>query len=286
MITFKIRNPNSRSITSIEVYRELTGVPIPDVPVNPPLQKLDGFTTAIIDYDVVTGNTYDYRIRTVREGGDFAMSPVFTFKAVSPYGPGGFLEPMAQTVGAALLDKVTSLEELPSLQELLALFDGQPNNAINWTDKWVKVKQGSDIYFFPSMGYIEVPKTNIATLLSRINATPTITKGDCKYSFRASDLQERSYMPVLDGRFVCKYPLPTEYPRKSMASAINDIVGKNIDNVRVFMTVSESTSTVKAYKDTRKYGSSVASIVNPVSDSGTDWYWKPILKFVQESGVV
>ncbi|MBW6071096.1 hypothetical protein [Pseudomonas aeruginosa] len=283
MITFKIRNPNSRSITSIEVYRELSGTPIPDTPINQPIQKLDGFTTAIIDRDVVIGNVYDYRIRTVREGGDTAISPVFTFKAVSQYGPGGFLEPMMQADGAALLDRVTS-PELPSLQDLLMMFNGQSENAINWTDQWTKIKHKSDIYFLPYMGYIEIPIDKLSELINNVDNNRTIVKGNCKYSFYVPSLPTSFYMQVMDGRFVGPYTLPADYPRKSMIRSISDQVNKNADDVRVIMTVVGANST-RAFKDLSKYGSSTITTFNPTIDANVSWYWKPILNFIQESGV-
>ncbi|HFH4533061.1 TPA: hypothetical protein ACGJ7A_005752 [Pseudomonas aeruginosa] len=288
MIQFNIYNPNSRSTTSIEIYREESGVNIPDEPVNPPIQIHDGFVTSIIDNNTEVGKTYNYRVRLVQTGNTAVMGPQFECTASSIFGPGEYHKPIMQSVDSAYLGLVDASEGLPTASELISKYGGSLSTVYGWTNKWIKFKHGNSIYYTPYKGYIHILYDLKERFTSVFSKTKTIAKNGYTYGLRYKDDVNNTILNVLDGYYPAKYPLPCENIDCNMCTAAARVSGIDTYYTYVITRVEDTNNAACYFRHgpVGTLGTSAKHIgsITGVSDS-SKFYWKPVLELISTNGV-
>lgn len=287
MIHFNIYNPNSRSTTSIEIYREDSGIDIPDNPTKPPIQIHDGFVTSILDTNVVIGNSYNYRVKLIQTGNKSVMGAQFTCTASSIFGPGGYHRPIAQSVNSAYLGIVDESEGLPTSQDLLNLYGGSRSSVYNWSGKWVKFKHGDSIYYTPYHGFIFLVHDIKDKFVNSLAPKTTIKKNNYTYGLRYDDSVINTLLNVSDGCYTTKYPLPCENPGYNLCTAASLAI--NEDTYYIYVVIRVEPSDMKTtYLRHGPYGvrgftEKFYGNINGVT-SGSKFTWKPVIKLLSTSG--
>lgn len=277
MITIKFNNPNSRTLTSIDLYREPVGTEIPDVPVNPPIVTLDGFATVYVDHDTVLGQDYNYRFRVYKQGGESVMSPNMVFGDVSLYGPGPYYEAKSGSDTIWDFGEVTAIEDLPSITEL-ALIAGPSCEFLGWNGKWRKFKIGSDIYYTPSRSLIHIRTEEFEGFMSRAYSGRLIDRDYSSYEFITA-LSPVHAMAYLDGRVPTTWSMDKEYPRQD---ALEPYVGKSPTANLVYSINSESNGQTLVQRPA-PYMACSSSYVYMTTHQSFEWYWKPIIRFIPKT---
>lgn len=281
MITIKFNNPNSRTLTTIDLYREEVDTPIPDLPVNPPIVTLDGWTTEYIDHTTELGKDYNYRFRVYKQGGESVMSDNIVLGDVSLYGPGAY------TVATTGSDKVWSFGEvtdatlLPTLEELMALAGGN-GIPINWQNKWTKFKVGADIFYTPYQFAISIPSSDVADFMRNIVANREFRNGYCHYQ-HLTYMHPQYASTVLDGRFPSFGNFEKETGRVNPVEYFSGLGGGNPNVTQVIYAVATETSGQLFKQPVRYY--TPALIVSPdlTNPSAFEWFWKPVIQFIPQS---
>lgn len=277
MIIITFNNSNSRTSTRIDIYREPYGTDIPDVPINPPIAKLDGFATQYIDNDTVLGQDYNYRFRVYKQGGESIMSEVVVLGDVSLYGPGNYL--ISNNGSSVIWDMGTLIENdlLPNASDLAAI-SGEGSTFVNWTGRWRKFKVGNAIYFTPYKGAIKIETSQIPAFISRLYNQRLISKSYCSYEF-ITTLEQSTALAVLDGRYPTLWNLDKEYPRKNAL----DPFFTNQQNVSMIYAVGSETTAQILKQVSLPYRQCTAGNINLTTYSLYDWCWKPIIKFIPKN---
>jgi len=277
MIKIKFNNPNSRTLTSIDLYRELVGTEIPDVPVNPPIVTLDGFTTEYIDHDTVLGQDYNYRFRVYKQGGESVMSPNLVLGDVSLYGPGPYYE--VQSGSDTIWDFGSFIEAdlLPSITDLAAIA-GAGSSFKNWTGKWRKFKIGSEIYYTTDRSAIQINTDEFEAFMNRAYTGRSINRGYCNYEF-ISTFSPVNALMLLDGRVPTTWTLEKEYPRQN---AVEPYAGVSTTANLIYLISSETNGQILMPRPV-PYVSCSASNVNMTTHRNYEWYWKPVLRFIPKT---
>lgn len=280
MITIKFNNPNSRTLTTIDLYREPVGTPIPDVPVNPPIVTLNGFEEQYVDHDTILGQDYNYRFRVYKQGGESVMSDNIVLGDVSLYGPGEYLVSQTGTNKMWNIGQVTDEAQLPSLAELMALAGGN-GMPINWQNSWTKFKIGSDIFYTPFQFAIKIPWEDIQAFMARIVDNREFVKGYSHY--KHVQLMNASYAStVLDGRYPAFGNFEKETGRVNPVEYFTGLAGENPNRGQVIFAVATA-MTGQAFKlNPRPYTTAMISSPNVNQPPLYDWYWKPVIQFIPQ----
>lgn len=273
MITIKFNNPNSRTLTTIAIYRADDGVEIPDEPTEPPIAVLDGFADVYVDHDVEEGKNYNYRFKVYRVGGDSIMSDTEVLGDVSLYGPGGYTAALSGSNDIWEYGDIHQNEYLPSFNELEPLA-GPLAEYIGWSGSWRKFRIGSDIYFMPAGGAIHIHQDDFPDLLNKVYKSDMIDVGYCTYQL-ADDISPKHALELLDGRVPTLWSLRKEHPRQD---ALEPYAGKTA-NARLIYGIYGPTSARVLAKNTVSNSPTVTSYIDYNNYKSYDWYWKPIFRF-------
>lgn len=280
MITIKFNNPNSRTLTTIDLYRSPVDVPIPDVPTEPPIATLNGFETQYIDHDTVLGQDYNYRFRVYKQGGESTMSPNLVLGDVSLYGPGEYTVAKTGTNRVWNFGQVTDDTLLPSLAELEAIAGGN-GMSINWNNSWTKFKIGSSIYYTPYQFAIKIPADDILGFMSRVTANRSFQKGYCHYDHL--QYMVGSYAStVLDGRYPVFGNFEKETGRVNPVEYFTGLAGEVPSKGRVIFAVATDTTGQLFAPQTKEYSPALVSSPNFSDPANFDWYWKPVIQFIPQ----
>lgn len=277
MIKIVFNNPNSRTLTSIDLYREPVGTEIPDVPVNPPIATLDGFATEYMDTDTVLGQDYNYRFRVYKLGGESVMSPNMVLGDVSLYGPGPYYESKSGSDVIWDFGSVLDADLLPSVTDL-ALIAGSGSSFLNWSGKWRKFKIGSDIYYTTDGSAIKISNAEFEAFMNRAYTGRLINRGYCGYEF-ITTLSPVNALSLLDGRVPTTWSIEKEYPRQD---ALEPYAGKSPTANLVYAISSETNGQMLAQRAAPYTACSATNIYMPTHQN-YDWYWKPIIRFIPKT---
>jgi len=277
MITIKFNNPNSRTLTSIDLYREPVGTEIPDVPVNPPIVTLDGFATQYVDHDTELGVDYNYRFRVYKSGGESVMSPNIVLGDVSLYGPGLYYETASGSEAIWDLGEVGPVDEIPSITEL-ATIAGQNSAFLKWNGKWRKFRIGAEIYFTPVTSVVKIDTDDFEGFMSRATNSRRIDRSYCSYEI-ISSLPGASALEIFDGRVPTKWSLAKEFPRQD---ALEPYVGRNIWANMVF-SIRDEMNGQTLIQNADPYTPCRQATVYMTTHQSYEWYWKPIVRFIPKT---
>lgn len=280
MITINFNNPNSRTLTNIDIYREPVGTPIPDVPINPPIAVMDGFAERYVDNDTVLGQDYNYRFRVYKQGGETVMSDTVVLGDVSLYGPGGYEQAVNGTDtiwNLGLVDQTNGIDLLPTLTDLAAI-SGPGSEFLGWAGKWWKFKIGSDIYYTPYKCAIRINTDEFEAFMSRANTLRNMNVQYCGYEIvRSIDLGAMAML--FDGRTSSKWNLQKEYPRQNALAPYSGINS----NASLVVTISDEMNGSTLVQRTGLYESCRLGFVYMTTHLSYEWYWKPVLKFIPKT---
>ncbi|ABY63263.1 virion structural protein [Pseudomonas phage 201phi2-1] len=281
MITINFNNPNSRTLTNIDLYREPVGTEIPDVPVNPPIATLDGFETQYVDRDTVLGQDYNYRFRVYKQGGESVMSPNIVLGDVSLYGPGTYdqAESGTDTIWSFGLVDAGEASLLPSVTDL-ANVGGPGIEFKNWNGRWLKFKVGSDIYYTLATGVIKIPTDNFEAFMSRAGggSMRNVDVGYCSYEYIKS-IDNSVALAILDGQTPTKWNIAKQYPRQN---ALRPIVGQDVNSYMVFAIANESNGQ-SLVQQANPYAPCRPQSIYMNTHYNYEWYWKPIIRFLPKT---
>lgn len=290
MIRLSFNNPNARSLTTISIYRSELAVPIPDIPTEPPLVVLDGFSKEYIDYTTVVGVDYNYRFKVARSDEDYTMSANIVLGDVSRDGPGDNAYPIASfgingenvnVYGPIFDDGVY----LPSTDTLLEMA-GTGSNLRGWNTRWRKAFIANDVYFYPDGGYIKLPVGNWATLIARMRTGPDI---NCLYMTYTANFELSSMIQsaMLDGKST---GAGVRNPMHLKQNLQQGIVGRIelTPNMYVFTGLSMFSDSIyysaPIISETNIVSSStIYRVTQPVLPETAEIYWIPIFKFVRKT---
>lgn len=279
MIKFKFNNPNSRTLTTIEIYREDYDAAVPDPTVNPPLATLDGFATEYTDLTTELGKDYKYYFRVLRQGGQSILSEPVILGDVSKYGSGEFSITTSASNSIWGFGVVAD-SMLPSVADI-AGYTGSGTVFKSWTGQWSKFKVGSDIYFTPYKGYIQFTAANLSEFMTKVANAGQFRLGYMTYEF--AKLPIITTMEVLDGLMPVTWNLEKENPRKSILDSATGLSYSEQSSSRVITSVaSATTGTMFKPNPSSEYLASSSDSINLATAEQFVWYWKPIIKFIPQ----